>query len=131
MVPANESQMTAPPKRRWFRFSLRTMFVLVAALGVPLAFLAWQFQIYRVRHAAWRRIEDNRYELVYGWYTSMPSPPRFFAFRKAIFGDQHGVKVVILPLSTPLREVGELQRAFPETLFAFEGEDQYIDTIEK
>lgn len=123
--------MTAQPRRRWFSFSLRMLFAVVMALCVPLGFLAWQFQLYRVRQSAWQRIEDNKYEVVYGSYTSQPLPPRFFALRHAIFGERHGVKTVFLPLSTPLREVGELQRAFPETLFIFEGEDQYIDRIEK
>ena len=40
--------MTAPPKRRWFRFSLRTMFVAVTVFGV---WLGWQLKIVREREA--------------------------------------------------------------------------------
>jgi hypothetical protein len=29
--------VTAPPKRRWFRFGLRTMFVVIALIALPFA----------------------------------------------------------------------------------------------
>ena len=45
--------MTAPPKRRWFRFSLRTMFVVVTIFGV---WLGWQLKIVRERKAILREI---------------------------------------------------------------------------
>ena len=44
----NCRQMTAPPKRRWFSFSLRTMFALVTVFGV---YLGWQLRIVRERKA--------------------------------------------------------------------------------
>jgi len=44
--------MTAPLRRRWFRFSLRTLFVLVAVLGVFLGWLGVQVKWIRDRHEA-------------------------------------------------------------------------------
>ena len=41
--------MTAP-RRRWFRFSLRTMLVVVAGVAVPLACIGYQLNWIRQRH---------------------------------------------------------------------------------
>ena len=38
--------MTAPPKRHWFRFSLRTLFVVVTIFGV---WFGWQLKLVRNR----------------------------------------------------------------------------------
>jgi len=40
--------MTSTPKRRWFRFSLRTLFVVVTVLGI---WLGWNAEIVRERTA--------------------------------------------------------------------------------
>jgi hypothetical protein len=37
------------PKLRWFRFSLRTLFVVVVVLSMPLSWLGWNWQIVRER----------------------------------------------------------------------------------
>jgi septal ring-binding cell division protein DamX len=36
--------MIAAPKRRWFRFSLRTLFLVVTTLAILLAVVAWKFR---------------------------------------------------------------------------------------
>ena len=38
------------PKRRWFRFSLRTLFVLVTIVGVAAGWVAYQLNWIRERH---------------------------------------------------------------------------------
>lgn len=43
--------MTAPSKRCWFRFSLRTMFVVVTVLSCALGWLVWQVHIVSERRA--------------------------------------------------------------------------------
>src|SRR4249919_3316018 len=48
--------MTALPKRRWFRFSLRTMFVVVTIFGV---WLGWQLNIVRERKAILVEMEQT------------------------------------------------------------------------
>ena len=42
--------MTAP-RRHWFRFSLRTLFVVVTVFGIGLAWLGWELQLVRRRTA--------------------------------------------------------------------------------
>ena len=52
--------MTAPPKRRWFSFSLRTMFVVVTVFGV---WLGWQLKIVRDRKALLAEISHEQHTL--------------------------------------------------------------------
>ena len=40
------------PKRRWFRFSLRTLFVVVTVFCVWLGWLGWQWRIVQERESA-------------------------------------------------------------------------------
>jgi hypothetical protein len=47
--------MTPSPKRRWFRWSLRTMFVVVTVFG---CWLGWEFHFFRERQEL-RRWMDN------------------------------------------------------------------------
>jgi hypothetical protein len=50
----------APPRRRWFRFGLRTMLVAVVALSIPLAWVGYSLNWIRQRHEALaaRRVYD-------------------------------------------------------------------------
>jgi hypothetical protein len=48
--------MDKPSRSPWFRFSLRTMFVLVTALC---CYLAWQLSIVRERQAVRQQLKDN------------------------------------------------------------------------
>jgi hypothetical protein len=57
--------MTAVPNRRWFHFSLRTMFVVVTLVAVPIAWLGAEIQWLRERQA-WRN--DDHANTVRGWY---------------------------------------------------------------
>src|SRR5689334_18291305 len=41
--------MAVPPRRRWYQFSLRTMFVVVAAAAVPLAWVGYSMNWIRQR----------------------------------------------------------------------------------
>ena len=41
--------MTPAPKRHWFRFSLRTLFVVVTVFAVPLGWVAYQLNWIRQR----------------------------------------------------------------------------------
>jgi hypothetical protein len=40
------------PRRRWFRFSLRTLFVVVTVLAIGLSWVAYQLNWIRERHKA-------------------------------------------------------------------------------
>ena len=47
------------PKRRWFRFSLRTLFVLLTIFAFPMAWLGWQASIVQQRQAMRKWIESK------------------------------------------------------------------------
>src|SRR4051812_25193743 len=56
--------MTAP-RRRWFSFSLRTMFVAILVLSLPLGYFGWQLQVVRERRAVLeeiRRLDPYNFE---------------------------------------------------------------------
>jgi hypothetical protein len=48
-----------PIKRRWLRFSLRTMFVLVTVASIVLGWMGWNLQIVRQRQSARKWLEDK------------------------------------------------------------------------
>jgi len=41
--------MPSPPKRRWFRFRLRTLLIGVALLAVPVGYVAHEWRVVRAR----------------------------------------------------------------------------------
>jgi hypothetical protein len=42
--------MTPAPKRRWFSFSLRTLFVVVTASAAAIGYLTWKAKLLRERN---------------------------------------------------------------------------------
>jgi hypothetical protein len=60
--------MTAAPKRRWFRFSLRTVFVVVTLVAVGIAWMQSQVKTVRERE---RLIKTSIF-----WGVSSQHPPR-------------------------------------------------------
>ena len=44
-----------PPRRRWLRFSLRTLFVLMLVASLPLAWMGYSLNWIRERHEAFGR----------------------------------------------------------------------------
>ena len=86
------------PKRRWFRFSLRTLFVLVTIIGVGAGWVAHQLNWIRQRHEFL-----NRHPQVY-----------FEADRKCpwplkLFGEKTFKMLIV-----PSRAEDEAKRLFPE-----------------
>jgi hypothetical protein len=51
--------MTSAPKRRWFRFSLRTLLVVVTVLGSVLGWVTWNLNWIRERHATMTWYKQN------------------------------------------------------------------------
>jgi hypothetical protein len=79
---ARQRSMTAPPKRHWFRFGLRTLFVLVTIVCALSGWLAWNLRQMRHRIETARTIELRGGSIEWGWiYTSdlklVPSLWRF------------------------------------------------------
>ena len=47
------------PKRRWFRFSLRTLFVLVTIISLPFGWIAYQLNWIQQRHDFFSHYQYN------------------------------------------------------------------------
>jgi len=64
------------PKRRWFQFSLKWLFVLIALVAVPCAWLAWKLEHKRRERAAVAEFERIGASVIYDWfYRHTDSPP--------------------------------------------------------
>jgi hypothetical protein len=59
LVPAHPSPFPMRTPRRWFRFSLRSGMFFVAALGLILAWPAWELRRINLRKGAMREIVDQ------------------------------------------------------------------------
>ena len=114
------------PKRRGFRFSLRTLFVLVLMLALPMAWLSWQLSIARYRLAMLKQIdvecgdsilpfnsiaEDNDVRTYYDPY--LPKPAGKLPWYRTMFGDRL-VPLICLPPSSSGNELAKIKITFPE-----------------
>ena len=104
--------MSTAPKRRWFRFSLRTVFVAVTIFCVWLGF---QFRIIHQRQSMLRWIRDHRgstYEMSSGSHWRAELVPSW----RQWFGDRP-IKFIIFN-EEDLPDAGQLERIeqlFPES----------------
>jgi hypothetical protein len=91
------------PKHRWFRFSLRTMFVLMTIICVGVAWVGYQLNWIRERHDFL-----DRHPQVYGSprVTKCPWPLN-------LFGEKS-----YQPLVVPTSALEEAKRLFPESQMA-------------
>jgi hypothetical protein len=106
-----------PPRRRWFRYSLRTLFVLVTVFGI---WLGVQVKWIRDRHEALNWLRES--ELTYD-YGSAPAPWSIRVLGESgiqMIGSRPttylGYKEEELPPS-PLPKLREIQPLFPEAYF--------------
>ncbi len=65
--------MTTAPKRRWPRFSLRTLFVVVTVAGVAVGWLVYHLDWIRQRHKALEWLEVSKAS----WYAPCVTGGRF------------------------------------------------------
>jgi hypothetical protein len=114
--------MTLAPKRRWFRFSLRTLFVVVTMFGVSLGYeLNWIRQRHEVLadpkvHFYFEVGEDDP-------FSAAPTVPVNAPWFLRLLGERGVASINIMYPTTstrPLSESEELERArvsrlFPET----------------
>ena len=107
--------MTAPPKRRWFRFSLRTMFVVVTVFGV---WLGWNLQIVRERNAVKAMVLSRGGSIV---NLVIPLAPPGIAWVRRAIGDESYRNISYCGLSDDERR--RMVLAFPETEFVEELEE--------
>jgi hypothetical protein len=119
------AHMDEKPRRRWFRFSLRTMFVMVTLFSF---WLGWQAWIVRERLAMRKWLDDNggsagppmrlvdeRGPFVFEQVNTLP-------FWRRWLGDE-SIRSVSFPVfPAPSEHVAQLERAkriFPEARIGF------------
>ena len=117
--------MTAPPKRRWFKFDLRTMFVVVTIFGV---WLGWQLRVVRERKAILAEIERSGPGLADLHLYWLPGPKESYAGPvdlqnyeaarissvRQLLGD-NARRTLVMPASLGPQWVERAEYAFPET----------------
>jgi hypothetical protein len=116
--------MNTPSPRRWFRFSLRTMLVVVTALCV---WLAWESSVVRERRELRRELTESQFEFQTEVWVSPPlivspgpSPPKVarVSLIRRLLGDEAVQKIWYVPHYQEPEETKELlarlQRVFPE-----------------
>ncbi len=99
--------MLSDPRRPRFRFSLRTLLVVVTLLGAALGWAGWQWRIVQERVAAATWIAENDGQ--FGEYTGEPLP-----WIRRILGDQPFAYEIILADEPTEARKEELRRIFPE-----------------
>jgi hypothetical protein len=113
--------MNNKPRRRWYQFSLRTMFVLTIVVSIPLAWVGYSLNWIRQRREAIRCgyvIKSPWSRVLARNGSNMPDAP--WALR--IFGERGVTCVICIP---EYREMAK--RLFPEA--RIEGEyTEHIDT---
>ena len=96
--------VTLPKPRRWFRFSLRTLFVLVTAFCV---WLGWQLHLVRQRNMLVKLVDEN-----YGYAgREIDSEPA--GWRTSLLGDSDANVFAISP-QTPQQVQDQIASDFPE-----------------
>jgi hypothetical protein len=114
--------MTTAPKRRWPRFSLWTLFVVVFLLALPMGYIAWTLQLIHRREAVLEEMRHNGGRVEYGYELFqfkdgqwvLPSVP---AFRRSL-GDE-AIGGIILPDNYTDEDLSRIRSRFPEANVEF------------
>jgi len=102
--------MDTKPKRRWYQFSLRTMFVLVFLMSMPLAWVGYQLKWIRQRQGFAKRFDGFR-QARHSQDDTQPPAPCWLGY----FGEEGATRIYC-----PSAYVREAKALFPES--------QIIDT---
>lgn len=107
--------MTPAPKRRWFRFSLATLFVVVTLLG---SWLGWNVRTVRQRRDMIESIEHRGGTLfLVGDRSRYKEAPEVPLVRQWL-GDV-AVSQIVPPKSGSVEEDEQIRAAFPEAYVYF------------
>jgi len=117
-----------PKSRRWFRFSLRTMFVVVTVLAVFISFVVYNLNWIKERDEARLWLPKNG-----GSFSSQMTPAKSFPAPWSLrILSEHGERIVVLDRRVIKDELPaealRMQRLFPEAkikLFTFRGLKDY------
>ena len=90
------------PKRRWFRFSLRTLFVLMMVIGICASWVAYQLNWIRQRHEFVSARHRGRLDM---GLVKAPWSLRLFGERQADF-----------VVNVPNDDIGLARELFPEAI---------------
>jgi hypothetical protein len=97
------------------RFSLRTVFVAIALLSIPMGWMAYQLNWIRQRHAALDSEEENKFPVFVGGFSLTPTPA---PWQLRIFGEQ-GVGDILMVNANKWPELKQkLANLFPEAKIA-------------
>ena len=102
---------STPPPSRWFRFSLRTLFVVVTVFGVFFGWVVYQLNWIRERHDARVRWDFSYSEAGHPNRTPPPWSLRLFG-EKQFLAD---FVVLQIPENDPIFR--HIQKLFPEVRF--------------
>jgi hypothetical protein len=107
--------MAFASKRRWLRFSLRTVFVLVTVVALG---LGWQLSIVRARRIALLELRENPAIDVYtDAQIELPfesSPDAITISKLRILLGDEPVEIIRHPAGHPESEIARLKAIFPE-----------------
>ncbi|HEY2841060.1 MAG TPA: hypothetical protein VGJ26_18035 [Pirellulales bacterium] len=116
--------MTTPPRRRWFQFGLRTMFVGVTVFAV---WLGWELRFIRERKSFFESLKQQldiqdlaaaRNVPVTAKYNYIIITPRTRAtipFWRKWLGDEAGFEVVRMPKTSSAIDLEKAKALFPES----------------
>lgn len=123
---------TAPPKRRWFRFGLLTLFVVMTLACVTLAWIVQQMQIVRSRTAVLTELREvqgfsaNTLENLESDPISATNPAyktlEFMRVSKVrrLLGDESYTVLHVPPGLSP-ELLDRMEKAFPESVLIVKG----------
>ena len=126
--------MTAPPKRRWFRFtfSLQTLFIVVTIVGV---WLGWQLKIVRERKAVLAEIKRNSLSARCDSVESLDAEDAEFyqiyrvSFVRRLLGDESYMRIYIPPTMGP-KWTMRAELAFPESaLYLYDWKNGIVEWV--
>ena len=106
------------PKRRWFRFGLRTLFVLVTIFGVGAGWVAYQLNLIRQRHqfldsVSVALVAENLWQASTISQMSAKLTPKPISWVRRVLGDT-GTGFIILPPRHDENQIDQANALFPE-----------------
>jgi hypothetical protein len=104
----------ARQRPRWFRFSLRTMFVVVTVFAVPLGWLAWEWRIVRERRHMVISITEGGGSV---WHPANPTEDKPLWYRRWV-GDELVTEIEICD-SGEIFSGDTVRALFPEAGIVF------------